>query len=174
MGVVCDIVDAKLIIERYDQDKDGRLGFWEFSNALLPLDPIMRDDLERRKAVISTFEMSFDTKELLRRVFRKIVDSECIAEMIRQRIDKEVLKNEVSLRKAFDVIDWNGRGIITANDFKRVLDLPNQGKGYEHKKGIYGVSEIEIEIEGLLRRFNKDKLNGRVSLAEFIDELNPK
>lgn len=37
LGVACDIEDAKLIIDRYDADKDGRLGFWEFSNALLPI-----------------------------------------------------------------------------------------------------------------------------------------
>jgi hypothetical protein len=31
-----------------------------------------------------------------------------------------------------------------------------------------------IELEGMIRRFNKDKLNGRVSLPEFLDELSPK
>jgi hypothetical protein len=29
-------------------------------------------------------------------------------------------------------------------------------------------------MEGLIRRFNKDKLNGRVSLPEFLEELTPK
>jgi hypothetical protein len=48
--VVCDIADVKLIVDRFDADKDSRLGFWEFSNALMPVDPILRDDLERRKA----------------------------------------------------------------------------------------------------------------------------
>jgi hypothetical protein len=37
MGIVADIADARLIIDRYDADKDGRLGFWEFSNSLLPI-----------------------------------------------------------------------------------------------------------------------------------------
>jgi hypothetical protein len=31
-----------------------------------------------------------------------------------------------------------------------------------------------IEMEAMIRRFNKDKLNGRISLPEFIDELTPK
>jgi hypothetical protein len=31
-----------------------------------------------------------------------------------------------------------------------------------------------IEMEGMIRRFNKDKLNGRISLPEFLDELSPK
>ena len=37
LGVTCDIADARLVVDRYDADKDGRLGFWEFSNALLPI-----------------------------------------------------------------------------------------------------------------------------------------
>jgi hypothetical protein len=37
LGVNCDIADARLIIDRYDADKDGKLGFWEFSNAILPI-----------------------------------------------------------------------------------------------------------------------------------------
>jgi hypothetical protein len=31
-----------------------------------------------------------------------------------------------------------------------------------------------LDLECLIRRFNKDKLNGRVSLPEFLDELTPK
>jgi hypothetical protein len=30
------------------------------------------------------------------------------------------------------------------------------------------------EIEGMIRRFNKDKLNGRIVVNEFIEELTPK
>jgi len=37
MGVICDISDARMLIDRYDADKDGKLGFWEFSNAILPI-----------------------------------------------------------------------------------------------------------------------------------------
>jgi hypothetical protein len=50
LGVVCDISDVKLLVERYDADRDGRLGFWEFSNSLLPVETLVRDDLERRRA----------------------------------------------------------------------------------------------------------------------------
>lgn len=96
LGVVCDIADAKLLVERYDADKDGKLGFWEFSNALLPIDPILRDDVERRKAI---WDLSFDTKELLRKVFRKLIDAEAMVESLRQRLNRE---KSVHIRKAFD------------------------------------------------------------------------
>jgi Ca2+-binding EF-hand superfamily protein len=117
LGVVCDIADAKLLVERYDADKDGKLGFWEFSNSLMPIDPILRDDLERRKAV---WEIGYDTKDFLRKVFRKLIDAESIMENIRQRIVRE---KSVSLRKAFDALDWLGRGFLTNNEFKRSFEL---------------------------------------------------
>ena len=113
LGVVCDIADAKLFVERYDGDKDGKLGFWEFSNSLMPIDAILRDDLERRKAV---WDLSFETKELLRRVYRKLVDSEGMVESLRQRIHRE---RGLNLRKAFDGLDWLGRGFLTNNEFRR-------------------------------------------------------
>ena len=77
---MCDISDIKLFIERYDFDKDYRLSFWEFSNSLMPIDTMMRDDLERRKA---PHVMSYDTKELLRRVLRKVLDAEGMVESLR-------------------------------------------------------------------------------------------
>jgi Ca2+-binding EF-hand superfamily protein len=40
--------DAILFYNRYDSDQDGKLGFWEFSNSLMPLDIRLRDDLENK------------------------------------------------------------------------------------------------------------------------------
>ena len=37
LKVSSDIQDARLLVDRYDADKDCKLGFWEFSNALLPI-----------------------------------------------------------------------------------------------------------------------------------------
>jgi len=129
----------------------------------MPIDTLTRDDLERKKAV---WDLGFETKELLRRTFRKIVDAECIMENIRQRIGKQ---STVSLRKAFDALDWLGRGFLTTNEFKRTFDW------YADLQGSSAYMRVDtVELEGMIRRFNKDKLNGRISLPEFIDELSAK
>lgn len=80
LGVVCDVKEIGMVIDRYDSDRDGKLSFWEFSNALLPIDSLVRDEIERRKA---NWEVSYETKEVLRRVFRKIIDTEGIMENLR-------------------------------------------------------------------------------------------
>lgn len=170
LGVICDLKEVQMIIDRYDSDRDGKISFWEFSNALLPIDSLSRDDVERRKP---QWELSFETKELLRRVFRKIVDGEILIENLRKRIKAN--EKSINLRKAFENLDWLNRGYITANEFKRIFDWHSQTQESSNqlKESRYVVQD-QYEVEGMIRRFNKDKLNGRVLLNEFIEELTPK
>ena len=44
-------IDPRFVIclfNRYDSDQDGRIGFWEFSNMFLTIDPRLRDEVEAR------------------------------------------------------------------------------------------------------------------------------
>lgn len=36
LGVQCDLADARLFVDRYDQDGDLRVSYFEFQNVLLP------------------------------------------------------------------------------------------------------------------------------------------
>lgn len=68
------------------------------------------------------------------------------------------------LRDLFDRIDILRRGSLT---FKEIDNLLNSAGDHHHKFN-------KVEIESLIRRFNKDKMNGVVSLPEFLSELTPK
>ena len=65
--------DVSLFFSRYDSDQDGKLGFWELSNSLLPLDIRQRDELENRQQLS---EMGYETKEILKRVIKRAIDVE--------------------------------------------------------------------------------------------------
>lgn len=65
--------DISFFFRRYDSDQDGRLGFWEFSNALLPVDIRYREDVEQRQ---QAYEMSLQTRDLFKRVLRRAIDME--------------------------------------------------------------------------------------------------
>jgi hypothetical protein len=41
-------MNVELLFFRYDSDRDGKLGFLEFSNMLLPLEIRLRDQLENK------------------------------------------------------------------------------------------------------------------------------
>ena len=103
---------------------------------------------------------------------RKVIDAEDMIEGIRQRIQREKC---VQLRQAFDSLDWLGRGFITDNEFKRAFEniCERLGSPMLHQEIVVRIQD-SIEMEAMIRRFNKDKLNGRISLPEFLDELGPK
>lgn len=119
LGVQADLIDAKLIVERFDTDRDNKLGFWEFSNMFLPIESIIRDEVERRKAI---WDIGFETKELIRRLLRKMLDAESLIENIRQRIGREP---NLSVRKAFECLDELNRGYITSLEIKKSFELVN-------------------------------------------------
>lgn len=156
-----------LVFSRYDQDQDGKLGIWEFTNQLLPIDHGVRDEVEQRE---SAYELTFETKELLVNVFRKCIDVEVEVEMIRQRLNHQLA---IPLRGAYDQLDWLNRGFLTKAEIKRIIDqnidmCPNRSE-------LRMNSHLDsLEMEALFRRFNKDKVNGKISMVEFIDELTPK
>jgi hypothetical protein len=69
------------------------------------------------------------------------------------------------------MLDWLQRGFLTVAEIRRYFDnYPDETQTY--RKG--GDLSFNLEIEGLIRRFNKDKLNGRITLTEFLEELTPR
>ena len=109
--------------------------------------------------------MSSDVKHLIKRVLARAVNSEVMAEDIRKKVEQ----GGFSLRGLFDKLDWLQRGYLTAAEIRRYFDnYPGETEAF--RKG----TTTQQHLEGLIRRFNKDKLNGRLSLPEFLDELTPK
>jgi Ca2+-binding EF-hand superfamily protein len=46
LDIIMNPQNVELFYRRYDSDQDGRLGFWEFSNSLLPIDFRYREEVE--------------------------------------------------------------------------------------------------------------------------------
>lgn len=91
LGIQCDLGDARLFVDRYDQDGDLRLTFFEFQNVLLPLNPVLRDDLDRRSRLDNAISgqvalmttMTVDTCDAMRRVLRRALELEQAMERLR-------------------------------------------------------------------------------------------
>lgn len=61
-------------------------------------------------------------------------------------------------------MDWLSRGYVTVAEFIQAID----------NLADPGLVKTKSDIESLTKRFNKDKIHGRVTLKEFIDEVTPK
>lgn len=75
------------------------------------------------------------------------------------------------LKAVFDQIDSTDRGFITKIDIKGTVD-----KYSRHVSSVMSMQRSHpdsVEMEAFVRRFNKDKQNGRISLQEWLEELTP-
>lgn len=147
-----------------------RLSFWEFANMMLPMEASLRDDVERR-ARNRDYGMTAETRMLLKTLIRQSIDAECMVESMRQQIEKSM---PMSLRSIFDELDWLKRGFLTSSEFRRYFEGYLDETAQLRQQATRNQQSGSLELEGLLRRFNRDKLNGRVSLPEFLDALTPK
>ena len=147
--------DVSLFFQRYDSDQDGKLGYWELSNALLPIDIRCRDELENRQ---QAYDMGYETKEIFKRVLQRCIDVEIQVEAIRKKVITGLqlaAPGGLTSRQVFDQIDWLDRGFITKTDIKRSIDqLQQHVSEATHQIRSHPDS---IEMEALVRRFNKDK-----------------
>ena len=115
--------------------------------------------------------MSAETRNLYKTLIRQAIDAECMTESIRQQVEKSM---PMSLRAIFDELDWLKRGFLTSSEFRRYFEGYLDETAQLRQQATRNQHTGQREIEGLLRRFNRDKLNGRVSLPEFMDALTPK
>lgn len=130
----------------------------------MPIDPSIRDAVERRQQQ----QMSYPTVEKLKKLLQISIEFESVMENIRLGVSKSL---PIPVRQVFDHLDWLKRGFLTSSEFRRYFDdYPDEADQMRYG----GQTALQVQMEGLIRRFNKDKLNGRVSLPEFMEELTPK
>lgn len=98
-----------------------------------------------------------DTQLQFRALWRTHFRTEVVAESVRQRLQRQPYFN---VYEAFNSLDANDSGAISREEFKRLIQ----------SRGFY-VSEKEATE--IVEKMDKNK-NGRVSFAEFREEIMPK
>jgi hypothetical protein len=155
LGLVCDVTGANLVAERYDPSGEKKLNFEKFKNMVLPINPVYRMDILQRQP---RKEISMETKDMIKRLLREVIDAEAMVESLRQRAKASGLYDN---RKAFDALDWRYKGFLTSSELKVAYEEHREWLG---KSSNY-VPDCSVEIESVLRRINKDQTNGRVTLV---------
>lgn len=122
--------------------------------------------------------MTVETTEAFRRVIQRALEVEKTVERLRQDHGAREIQTlqasgistgvnpalKWSKQKAFLQMDWLQRGFITQNEISQAVDQLAEP----------GIAKDKDDYEMLVKRMNKDKTHGRVSMKEFIDELTPK
>jgi Ca2+-binding EF-hand superfamily protein len=165
IGVFATYDEVDLFFKRYDKDRDGKLRFSEFCDAIVPNDAYYGSMLNRRGSSglnISRYAprneiFSYSTRLDFKELFRTHIKVEAASKHTRQRLNQRPLFN---VSEAFNTCDLNEDGIVTKNEVKNLIQ----------SRGFY---VNEKDVSNLMRKFDKDQ-DGRISYSEFMDEFIPK
>jgi len=154
--------EAQLILNRFDQDGDGRLRYSEFQEMFNPKDLASSDLLVSRPS--RNLDLYYPraeyfvgyVKEDFIQVLRFLVSVETHAESLRQRQASRPLFNNSD---AFSAFDRYNKSYVTQQDF---ADLLARHRFYATEKELCTITD----------RFDKNK-DGRVSYGEFVKEMSP-
>ncbi|OMJ92485.1 hypothetical protein SteCoe_4720 [Stentor coeruleus] len=151
-----------LLIKHFSQLQNNRLTFSDFTEILLPKQQeyarILRNRLSSESSAFDRLRVfSRETIELFLSTFRLILDSESLAERVRQRLSREPNFN---LHQAFMIVDKDRNGFITIDEFQSILQ----------SHGIFATSK---DLQNLLHKYDKNH-DGKVSYSEFVEEVTPK
>lgn len=155
IGVFPTSDEVDLFLKRYDDNKDGRLNFNEFSDAFLSNDSYYSHMLNRRPSnhrhpCYRRDDCFYsDTQVEFRNMWRVHFKVEVAAEAVRQRLQRNPHFN---VYEAFNSLDLNDDGTVRADEIKRIIE----------SRGFY-VSFKEAQT--VMEKFDKNK-DGRVNYNE--------
>lgn len=155
--------DVYLFVRRYDKDGDGRILYSDFCDAFTPADEVIANTMQRRPALhiqngfCRTHFFSMETRNMFLSTFRSHFTIEESAELLRKRLGR---RPDFNIHEAFLTVDRDSNGYVSRSELRRFL-------------ADNGIFASERELQMLIYRFDRNN-DGRVSYAEFMEEMVPK
>lgn len=164
IGVHTQMEDVDLFFKRFNKRRNGRMDFGEFATAMDPTDDYYAQMLARRpqssrRLNIYRKDDLFcpDTAHCFKDLLLTHLRVEASAETLRQHLSNNPF---FDVNTAYDVVDMSGRGIVTKDEIRRLLE----------RRGQF-ISDQEARTVARKFDFNGD---GVISYGEFAEEVRPK
>lgn len=154
-------LSPKQVFEKFDKDGNGKLSDKEFMNCLdkMGITDLRPKDKEMLKRAIDPDESgSIDYREFCRKCGRHGVMMRSKEDQIVYVIDEALKKHKLDLDRLFEIMDKNGKGVITRHDFKDTI-----------KNSRVGVDERDLER--FLNLFWKGREEG-INYRDFVRIYN--
>jgi Ca2+-binding EF-hand superfamily protein len=152
-----------LFVRRFDRDNDGRLLYSDFTDAFTPHSLNHALTLSSRKAhylhtpLDKLDYFTAETRALYLKTFKLYFQVEESIELLRKRLAK---RPQFSVHEAFAAVDQDRNGFITRPEIKAILNE-------------YGFYCTDTELTMLIDRYDRNH-DGKVSYAEFVEEIKPR
>lgn len=154
------MADAKLLLLRFDDDRDGLLSFTDIRNIFSPNDPSISGQFKKRLPDESqrSSGMSTKTRESMRHILQQVIRVERNIESFKKKIQQ---RQRFDLDAAFQAImrvnPTANEECISPDDFKKVLKA-------------HGLFLLDRDVSTLYGRYDKD-MNGNINFKDFASEM---
>lgn len=156
--------DCNLFFERYDKDRDGRLDYREFTQALTPEDQYYAQMLSRRPSSHKRINVyrkddvfAYSTGQAFKDLMRTMLSSEGAAEATRQTLQRNPYFDAGT---AFNLVDFNADGVVSKDEIRYLME----------SRGHY-ISDNDARLVTKQLDRNRD---GVITYNEFTDSVRPK
>ena len=118
--------DCQLFFQRYDKDRDGRLDYREFAQALTPEDPYYEQMLNRRPSTHRRINIyrkddvfAYPTACAFKNLMRTMISQEGASEATRQSLQRNPYFDPST---AFDIVDFNANGMVSKDEIRYMME----------------------------------------------------
>lgn len=118
--------DCQLFFQRYDKDRDGRLDYREFAQALIPEDPYYAQMLGRRPSTHRRINIyrkddvfAYSTACAFKNLLRTMISQEGATEATRQNLQRNPYFDPST---AFSLVDFNANGMVSKDEIRYLME----------------------------------------------------
>lgn len=161
LGVNLTLENAKLLMKRYDNDRDGKMTYTDICDIYRPRDPTLAKELKTRLPFdhkSTEKNLSYSTLACLRTLFHKTLQVEQNIELLKSELHS---RPDFDLSSAFKVINRTNKSanenFISQSEFKDIL-------------ASHGVFTMDRDVKSLFNRFDKDG-DGKINYKDFANEM---
>lgn len=141
-----------MLFKRYASETDNRIGAWEFVNV------VFNDEGEAREGSGLTAESRRELAEVVKCAIEVEERVERALQYFRTVTDRRLVQ---VLHELFEKIKDGRKAIVTKNEIFHLLQ--------EHTSEDSTQSSVDL----LIKRLNKDKKNGKVTIVEWVTGFTP-
>ncbi|KAL4474426.1 hypothetical protein ABPG72_007825 [Tetrahymena utriculariae] len=156
LGIQADQNDVKLLVHRYSLDKNNKIDQQEFINMVVPKTYSHIESIFVRKAYISEKNMREDTRDIMAKLMKSLLNSEIVLEQIRKKIEQK----QISSAQLYTSLCEGLEDSVNKQNLRQFLV----------KIGVFVNRE---EIPQIMQRFDLRDM-GFFRLQEFEAELKPR
>ena len=161
LGVNLTYENAKLLMKRYDNDRDGKITYTDICDIFKPREPTLAKELKTRLPFdhkSTEKNLSYQTLACLRTLFHKTLQVEQNIELLKCELHS---RPDFNMSRAFESINrTNASGnenFISQFEFKDILRS-------------HGVYAMDRDVKSLFNRFDKDG-DGKINYKDFANEM---